>query len=690
MDVQFFSKENFLALQNIVSSLTDIDYNTQDNKKNLYETMVEIFSNNNNVHDFHILNKKVIDTLKQTFNVFERKNEEYNMVNEEENEEDINEEQGNINELFSSITNDRNYNISNNQNENLKKNSIQTDIEEMMKKGNNLNDFNLVNDNIIQPYDMDNMMEENIIDKKIINNFSNEEDFKEKDLSNDNKIRERMSTFENTSDFPHPPLSIPTKQKQIEKDIIIVIDSRDRDLSVYPHPNHFQVKFGGNSDTIEIPTHLNNDGTINHEAATLFKGYGGASINNIMKNIKEIQLINVIVPYAPVYYNGKCPTKFNNNNQTQNGKTDWAGAKGLLSQAYEPLYDTSGPSGIGIPIDVLSEPYLLIDIDEINTQHYFRSTNLENERAFARVINDKLFGSALKSSYIVYRTYSPDEKMTFYPTLLSSLDKMTLHVRNQTNTHVNFGQDKTYIASFDTSTLDIRNRCIGNTNTKGTKITITTQHNDYIQDDCPNDTILGHCLSPGDIIYLYDTRPCISEHVFQLNKNQVTGTYSSSSGNHLFEIKFKALPTKKGEKSVTRTLALSNYVLVGDYLSISGNLYKVTGFSGRKAILSLNDYNMNNLAGTYKDVGFVRQNKRGFIKDDTCSINYKGGYRVCYVISETEFVIDYPYGSLANYLKNSNYEGNSVFFIKKYMQINYMFKFTIVEKDYEQIKSDIL
>ena len=687
MDVQFFSKENFLALQNIVSSLTDIDYNTQNNKKNLYETMVEIFSNNNNVGDFHILNKKVIDTLKQTFNVFERKNEEYNMVNEEDNEEDTNEDQGNINELFSSIANDRNYNISNNQNENLKNNSIQSDIEEMMKKGNNLNDFNLVNDNIIQPYDMDNMMDENIID---INNFSNKEDFKGEDLSNDNKVRDRISTFENTSDFPHPPLSIPTKQKQIEKDIIIVIDSRDRDLSVYPHPNHFQVKFGGNSDTIEIPTHLNNDGTINHEVATLFKGYGGASINNIMKNIKAIQLINVIVPYSPVYYNGKCPTKFNNNNQTQNGETDWAGANGLLSQAYEPLYDTSGPSGTGIPIDVLSEPYLLIDVDEINTQHYFRSTNLENERAFARVINDKLFGSALKSSYIVYTTYSPDEKMTFYPTLLSSLDKMTLHVRNQTNTHVNFGQDKTYIASFDTSTLDIRNRCIGNTNTKGTKITITTQHNDYIQDDCPNDTILGHCLSPGDIIYLYDTRPCISEHVFKLNQNQVTGTYSLSSGNHLFEIKFKALPTKKGEKSVTRTLALSNYVLVGDYLSISGNLYKVTGFSGRKAILSLKDYNINNLSGTYKEVGFVRQNKRGFIKDDTCSINYKGGYRVCYVISATEFVIDYPYSSLTNYLKNSNYEVNSVFFIKKYMQINYMFKFTIVEKDYEQIKSDIL
>ena len=121
MDAQFFSKENFLVLQNIVSSLTDIDYNTQENKKNLYDTMLETFIKNEDIQNFHILNKQVINTLKQTFNVFERKNDEYNMVKEEK-DNIINENQEDVNELFSSITNDRNYNISNNQNEKLKKN----------------------------------------------------------------------------------------------------------------------------------------------------------------------------------------------------------------------------------------------------------------------------------------------------------------------------------------------------------------------------------------------------------------------------------------------------------------------------------------------------------------------------------------------------------------------------------------
>ena len=155
---------------------------------------------------------------------------------------------------------------------------------------------------------------------------------------------------------------------------------------------------------------------------------------------------------------------------------------------------------------------------------------------------------------------------------------------------------QTYITNLsEYTTTPIRNRCNGNKNINGTQITITTKHNDYIQDDCSHDTILGHSLSPGDIIYLYDTRPCISQHKFQLNKDQVTGTYSLSGLNHLFEIKFKASPTKKGQKTTTRILELKNYLLIGDYISISDNLYKVTGFSGRKAILSLNDFTRNTL-----------------------------------------------------------------------------------------------
>jgi hypothetical protein len=849
MDRQFFSKENFLTLQNIISSFTDNDYTTQT----LYQTMLRNFNENNTINDFHELNKLVINQVRESFNIFQRKNTETNInqlndtitdsqlirdrndrFENDKNENDKNDKNdGDVNELFSTLSNDRNYNIRNGDigrdvggngggDTNSIHNSIHNDIEDMIKNGNSLNIssyddmsgnanlFNLDNDeqsdneedmkhqyheNIKEQYrneqftknkfndDMNDMNDMNQYsgndDMNDMNQYSGNDDMNDMnqysnkgyrrdieddtipfnqetsgDRFNNQETRNRLNDSDNinpfnkqidinhfdgnntqdiipfndeddmfnnldkvtsigdsgrqdiidqerkintpfkigtTNNFSHPYLEIPRKHKQVEKDIIVVIDSKDRDLHLYPNSNHFQVKFGGNSDSIEIPTHINSDGTITHEVATLFKGYTGAQINSTMKNIKEIQLINVIVPYTPIYYNGNCPTKFNNDNQKITSNNNWDGTKGVLSGAYEPLYDEGGPSGTGIPIDVLSEPYLLIDVDEIDTQHYFRSTNVENERAFARVINDKIFGSSLQSSYVIFTTYSPEEKMTFDPTLLSSIDKMTLHVRNQSNTHVNFGQDKTYTSNLSEYTVTpIQNRCNGNNITNGTQITITTKHNDYIQEDCAHDTISGHCLSPGDIIYLYDTRPCRTEHIFQLNKDQVTGTYSLSGSIHLFEIKFKSVPVKKGDKIATRILELSNYLLTGDYISISGNLYKVIGFSKRKAILSSNDFDRNNLViGTFKDIGFVRQNKRGFIDDNACSINYKGGYRVCYIIDSTNFVIDYPYESLTTHLKN-NYEGDSVFFIKKYMQVNYMFKFKIVEKDYEELKSDIV
>jgi len=846
MDRQFFSKENFLALQNIISSFTENDYTNQS----LYETMLRSFNENNTINDFHELNKLVINQVRESFNIFERKEVEKDMnetsvdprmmsdsrfegTNDNttgitiDNENDVN-DVNDVNELFSTLSNDRNYNINRGVGgDGNETNSIHNDIEEIIKNGNslstsyesnpfnddvsdNVNLFNLDNDerfeedrvmkdkyheDIKEQYSKEQFMKEQFNDdmnenrnhnmnhdndiEEMTGRYNGVEDdtgnrFNNEDISNrlnheeddmipfnqeasgnrfnNEEIRNRLDDSDNinpfnkhndinnfdgnknqvediipfndeddmfnnldkvnsigdfgggqerkidipfkigtTNNFSHPYLEIPKKHKQIEKDIIVVIDSKDRDLHLYPNPNHFQVKFGGNSDSIEIPTQINSDGTITHEVATLFKGYAGAQINSTLKNIKEIQLINVIVPHSSVYYNGYCPTKFNNDNQKITSNNSWNGSNGVLSGAYEPLYDEGGPSGTGIPIDVLSEPYLLIDVDEIDTQHYFRSTNIENERAFARVINDKIFGSSIRSSYVVYTTYSPDEKMTFDPTLLSSLDKMTLHVRNQSNTHVNFGQDKIHISKLSEYTLTpIRNRCNGNENTHGTQITINTKHNDYIQDDCSHDTILGHCLSPGDIIYLYDTRPCRTEHIFQLNEKQVTGTYSLSGSNHLFEIRFKSSPTKKGEKIATRILELSNYLLIGDYISISGNLYKVIGFSGRKAILSLNDFDRYNLViGTFKNIGFVRQNKRGFVDENTCSINYKGGYRVCYIIDANKFVIDYPYESLTTHLKN-NYEGDSMFFIKKYMQVNYMFKFKIVEKDYEELKSDIV
>ena len=168
MDRQFFSKENFLTLQNIISSFTDNDYTNQT----LYKTMVSSFNENNSVNDFHELNKLVINQVRESFNIFERKEPEKDMTqlndtnvdpqiirnrHDRLDNENQNQNEKDVNELFSNLSNDRNYNIRNGDNgrdnggnggdisggdngggDNAT-NSIQDDIEAMIKKGDNLN-----------------------------------------------------------------------------------------------------------------------------------------------------------------------------------------------------------------------------------------------------------------------------------------------------------------------------------------------------------------------------------------------------------------------------------------------------------------------------------------------------------------------------------------------------------------------
>ena len=76
-----------------------------------------------------------------------------------------------------------------------------------------------------------------------------------------------------TNRYAFHPNIIPPRNNQVEREIIVVINSKDRDLSLYPNTNNFQVKFSPNGDSIEIPTSINADGSIKREQATLFKGY---------------------------------------------------------------------------------------------------------------------------------------------------------------------------------------------------------------------------------------------------------------------------------------------------------------------------------------------------------------------------------------------------------------------------------
>ena len=716
MDKQFFSRENYIALKKIITQTSGINFNSKEQERELYENMINIYDNTD-ADSFHVLNKKCINIYNSRFqrqipknneqltnqnviepvqNVMQNNNKEYQNITPEFKDQDTN-------DLFSKIKKEREQSLVTESSHKPESSDLQTNFEENnFEENNTLEQLPMKPNNIIP---RNTNLQEEMIQKDLEESFKNGFNLNEyHDNSDDDSDNEIIQNSIDRTDLNYElpnniedkiiptslnPYSLMNNDKElglVEKDIFVIIDSKDRNLELYPNSNNFQVKFGGKPDSIEIPTHLEQDGTIINESATLYKGYDGANINMELKNIKYIQLVNVTVPYIPVYYNGNPPTEYSDENQTKPTLND------LLAGAYLPKFD---PSKTGIPLDILEEPYLLIYIDEIDTQHYYRSTNNENDTAFSRVMNPNIISFQSKASFAVFTPQNENEKMIYEPTLLSSIDKMTLHIKDQSNAHINFGQDKIYVNEIKESSRNITNKCFSLNPESGTNIIITQEHFDYKRKECSNNEINHHELKPGDTIYFYDTRPCNNEHIYKLNKSQAKATFNYT--NKTIEIKYKYKTTTKTNKTKTeRTLSLSQYLFIGDFISINGMLFKINSFDGRKAKIEDSDIKRYSISSniTTNNIGFLRQNKRGFTSNNFCALNSKRGHKVVYIHenggNSIEFTIDLPWSKIkANYDKGF-YLKDTIFFIKKSLQTSFMFKFTVVEKRDTDLNSELV
>lgn len=734
MDKQFFSQNNYIALKEIISSIAGVSFNNKEEDRKLYEHMVQTYDTTD-TNNFHDLNKKCIGLYTNRFErqiPVNKERDDKNIINPvqssiqnntiessnlidslESTKTDKNIEEEDPNDLFAKLKQERDnaYEIqSSNQNYERPVNSIQNDLQESFQNGQDLNQFHDV-DRSSHNFSSDNLMNNDLQDDNSEFDTIIQNSIDKTDILNEPKILSTedenvLNTLNPYSYFQQGAQS-KTKTTLFQRDVIIVIDSKDRDLELYPNTNHYQVKFGGGSDTIEIPTHLNENGVVVHETATLYKSYQGANINTVLKNIKYIQLVNVTIPYKPVYHNGNPPVTYTDKNQSA--------TLSLLSSSFKPNFqegplasaidkpDSTGATGI--PLDILDEPYLLIYIDEIDTQSWYRSTNAETEEAFARVMNPSIISSHTNASFAIFSPQSVAERMTYEPSLLASLDKMTLRIKDLSNNHIDVGQDKMYVNLIGESKGKIINRCFEEGAVKGTDITITTKHFDYTSEGCTNDIINNHCLRPGDTVYFYDTRPCNNEFIYKLNKEQAYLKYSKA--NRTFEIKYKYNTTTKNNKNVTeRILSLSQYLFIGDFIAVGGMLFKISEFKGKNAKIEDVDYSRyetfltdtdNGLKdGTNKyQLGFVKQNKKGFTSNNRCALNSRRGHKVLYIYDDgapdnysSRFTIDLPWDKISgNYM---HYIKDSVFFIKKALQTSYMFKISMMEKQNEQLNAELV
>lgn len=317
-------------------------------------------------------------------------------------------------------------------------------------------------------------------------------------------------------------------------DYYITVDSQDRDLAIYPNPSNFQVKFSPSSNGIEVGNIIDKDNNLIIEGKTLYFGDdNGASINITYDNIYEIECIAVTVPLSVKYVAGSMPLSYNKGSLAgiNNNNPD------VLTGRFGPFWQKYN----GAPVNILSSPYILLNIDQLKGP--YEGTNKYLSKAFAKLIpklvtNNNVFPNTNNSHFMELNPSGPHEIYKYDPTNLGSLSKMNLQLLTKTGEFYNFGIDKYFIENISSSTYPKTTigQCINES--VYTKITLQNQHPSYCDlcvalensyDICTacqsitnNDIsaiksgkILNqHNLQIGDLIYFYDTTPDVKNVLF--------------------------------------------------------------------------------------------------------------------------------------------------------------------------------
>ena len=189
----------------------------------------------------------------------------------------------------------------------------------------------------------------------------------------------------------------------INRENLIIINSGDRDWFNDGNENRysFQVRFKPERTRVETVSTRNQDGTISYENKT-FYGEEGCGLENEYKNIIAFEMIRVLMPIENFII----------------------------------------PFDNRIFIDYKSLPYIILKIDEF--QGLYSGTNHLTNNAFSKLLFDKdhtnevvqltssdvnsgksYFSRQIKRGYSSMASMS-NEKKTFYPSPLSSLNRLTI------------------------------------------------------------------------------------------------------------------------------------------------------------------------------------------------------------------------------------------------------------------------
>ncbi len=450
----------------------------------------------------------------------------------------------------------------------------------------------------------------------------------------------------------------------------ITVDSRYRDLFLYPNPTLFDVKFAPPDNSLRYQNYYDSNGILIFREQVVV--YGNDSDTNVYQtydNVYSIQCTSSTVPTNCIYYGNRVPS---------------------------PEINT------GVPINVYKDSYLFLNVSELRS--VYESSNTIARTSFAKllvdtsgIVFDKNYNQNI-FNFTTLKTSDYDEYFIYNPQTLGKIDKMTLKLNNKNGYQYNFGIDKLFIESFSEGNERYNGYC-GNSYVS-TIIKIQKQNDEYRKycslynafGDC---TLLNnHPVQDGDLIYLYNVLPNQDQIAYfedyikisKIKQNKAQNiisiylTYTDKDGNEV--------PVDLKDAFIDPL----NYYLV--FFNPKNNKYyylKIVNITTTYINVQYIDNfpSFKNYANI--KVGVAKSNLRGNNSALNNSIFFNDGVTVISV-GQTDndywnIEINYPYNYLPEYLQTGHYYIGDAFFIQDKMQISYNFKLTYEQKDYNPIKS---
>lgn len=526
---------------------------------------------------------------------------------------------------------------------------------------NNINSVNLsTRDNIQPPGE----------DFNIHNNFKEKDEAIKKQFEEMTKSREQL-------DGSFPLIQQPKIDYKIRKHYLS-IDSIDRDLELYPNPTDFRVQFNAESDSIK---HITRYYTITSPSGVKEKkilytggiteaGIRAAPIQETIKNIKSIKLINVTMPV------------------TRNG-----------------VYTFNDEQNLFINIPELDNKYL--------------GTNLASNNAFVKVIDpDRVFQGGLNNmrKYSQMKTIE-DDGFVYDPAPLANLNSMTLQVKNNRNFNYSIGNDKLDILSIQNYVLsptpNYANGCTNTSNYLSLKVRLKI-YPGMTEDDIKSEFI------KDETIYIYSKNTCYNNQYFNFDLDpNIDVDFNSDILTFTNKITCEDLCEGDENNLPSGEIIFMEFINVNQILKLTNNSGSIGyyRYMGNKTDNGMElKLISGSVSGKITSIAISEVIQKGIQSEDCCCINYVNGIRVINNesnVNDSNFSVDQEDDTCVGYYchtfyipkpKNFNnmYREDNVnckpdkdeqfplFLVRKKKQLSYTFEVESIENNRGVFESQIL